>query len=310
MKFDLKHLNYAALSALLFMSVYHVLSLIMHGQFIVSFLFLFNSVLSTLALLAINKPQIQNTKLILSVLLLSCFSLFIFMMTHVNTPSATSLWLCVLVFCISVLSSPSQALRLNLGVLITYWLIVLLATNKTLPYIEPALTLTVVTILISMLGKITKELVDKLELSRKTDALTGCIQPDEFKFELTKVTQLFERYNTPFSLICIKYDSSFPSETELEIWLKELAQLYQSRLRKTDILCRFNSQKFMILLPSTPYKNAQSLCLDLKKCAEAYEFSYLKAANSQNITTRLAFAAESYSDKDNLEDWLQGVQSK
>lgn len=310
MSFDYQHLKSAAFSGILFMSVYHVISSILQSAFLVSFFFLFNCVLSTLALLAVNKPKIDHVKLTLSVMLLSSFSLYIFLLSHLDTPNATSIWFCIIILCNSVLLSSSLAFRLNLSIIISYWLIIVLLSNKSLLHIESALTLTLITLLISMLGQVTRNLVNQLELSIKTDTLTGCIQTDEFKLELAKVTQLFDRYNTPFSLICIKYDSAFPSESEFEIWIKELAQLYQSRLRKTDILCRFNSQKFMILLPSTPHKNAETLCSDLKKCADAYEFSYQKAANPHNINTRLTFVTETYTDKDTLEDWFQKLQSK
>ena len=310
MKFDYKHLNIAALSAVLFMSVYHVFSLIIHGPFLLSFPFLFNSVLCTLALLAAGKHPTNNSTLILPILLLSSLSLFIFMISHEETANASSLWLCVLVFCSAVLLPSTRALILNLIILSLYWLLVIVFTHKDFQQIETALALTLITILITVLSDITKTLNSKLALSIKTDPLTGCIQPDEFKPELAKVVQLFDRYKTPFSLVCIKYESSFPSESELQIWLKELAQLYQSRLRKTDILCRFSSQKFMILLPSTPHKNAQTLCSDLKKCAEAYEFSYLKSAYQDFVKTNLKFATETYSEKDNLEEWLQQLQSK
>ena len=237
MSFDYKHLNITALSAVLFMSVYHVFSLILHGTFIISFLFLFNAVLSTLAILEANKQPDTNTKLTLYVLLLSCFSLFVYMLSHLNTVNSLSLWFCIVVFSSSILLTSSQALRLNLLTLLLYWAVILLFTSNPFQLIESALALTLITILISILSQITKELKNELDLSRKTDPITGCIQPNEFKPELAKVTQLFERYNTPFSLICIKYDSSFPSENDLQTWLKELAQLYQSRLRKTDILC-------------------------------------------------------------------------
>tara|TARA_R110002072_G_scaffold57188_3_gene147280 strand:- start:20941 stop:21873 length:933 start_codon:yes stop_codon:yes gene_type:complete len=310
MRFDYKDLSIAALSAVLFMSVYHVFSLIIYGPFMVSFLFLFNSVLSTLALLATNKPQGINTKFTSSVLLLSCFSLFIFMLTQIETASSMSTWFCILVFCSSVLLAPSHALRLNLMTLCIYWILTLWLTNQTFQQIESALALTLITILVTILSQVTKGLKDKLELSRKTDALTGCIQPTEFKFELAKVTQLFERYDTPFSLICIKYSSSFSSESELQTWLKELAQLYQSRLRKTDILCRFSSQRFMILLPSTQHKNATALCSDLKRCAEAYEFSYQKSAQQNHVKTDLTLTTETYSEKDNIDEWLQQMQVK
>lgn len=310
MNFNYQQLKSAALSGILFMSVYHVISSMLHGTFLISFLFLFNCVLSTLALLALNKPKLDHTKLTLSVMLLSCFSLFIFMLNNLDTPNVSSTWFCIIIFCNAVLLSSSVAFRLNLLVIVSYWLIIMLVSTKSLLHIESALTLTLITLLITILGQVTRNLVSQLALSIKTDTLTGCIQTDEFKLELAKVTQLFDRYNTPFSLICIKYASAFPSESEFEIWIKELAQLYQSRLRKTDILCRFNSQKFMILLPSTPYKNAEVLCSDLKKCADAYEFSYQKVANPNNINTRLTFVTETYTDKDTLEDWFQKLQSK
>ena len=122
--------------------------------------------------------------------------------------------------------------------------------------------------------------------------------------------QLYDRYKTPFSLISIKYQSRFVTEADLQTWLKELSSLYQTRLRKTDVLCRFNTQKFMILLPSTNIKNAQALAQDLENCVSAYEFSFKQASSMVEESPTLSFSAESFENDENIEDWFRKIQSQ
>ena len=260
MTLNLNHINKPALSALLFICVYHVVRLLMQGSFVVSLVFF-----SAALLCAHTLMKEQN-----------------------NTQK-------------SFHNNYAYALGSTFGVS---------ESAKTFILIEKALALTVVFLLSGIIQKLIYDLEAKLNIAKETDSLTGCIQSDTFKTELEKAVQLHERYETPFSVICIKYQNLFNTEADLQTWLKELSRLYQSRLRKTDVLCRFNTQKFMILLPSTNITNAKALSIDLENCVSAYEFSFKSGSSITSESPTLTFSTETFVKNDNIDDWFRKIQSQ
>jgi diguanylate cyclase (GGDEF)-like protein len=230
--------------------------------------------------------------------------------TTIEPTPILSIWFCILILCTSILLKIKHALWLNCSALTIYWLFSVQSSSKTSIFIESAFALTIVLLIASVSQKIIYDLKAKLNITLKTDNLTGCIQPTAFRLELEKVVQLYQRYETPFSLICIKYKHYFNTENDLQIWLKELTHLYQSRLRKTDILCRFTAQKFMILLPSTNSKNAKILLSDLKTSTDAYEFSFKQALTEKMKHPVLHFSTETFNNNESLEDWFKNIQSR
>lgn len=313
MKLALNHLNKSALSVLLFTCVYHVFSQLLNGSFFISLFFLCAAIVSGRTLIneqkSTKKQHSSNNRndLYKYALCSSWLALFSLLFTAENQWSMFAVWFSILILCTSILLQPIHARRFNVIALSIYWAFSLLLTQQSFLFIESALALTIILYLASVIQTLIYDLEAKLNLSEETDKLTGCIQPSTFKHELDKVAQLYDRYATPFSLICIKYQSHFSTENDLQTWLKELAHLYQSRLRKTDVLCRFNTQRFMILLPSTNNENAEVLTQDLKNCVKAYEFSF-KALPSDGPT--LSFSTETFLKDENIEDWFRNIQSR
>lgn len=308
MKLNSKQLNRLALGALLFISVYHVISLLMAGSFAVSMVFLFAAILSgrTLVHEQLNTRTPFSSHYI-HVSSSTWFALVLMLYTSTHAYSTLGVWFGIVILSTSILLNQNLSLRVNLFGLISYWIFAIFLSEKTFHYINTALGLSVLFLISQIIHKRILDLEAQLLLTQKTDRLTGCILPSNFQTELQKVVQLYERYNTPFSIIIIKYESSFNADSDLDLWLKELAHLYKSRLRKTDILCRFNTQKFMVLLPSTNIESAQTLAEDLHNCAQKYEFSFKKTTN--NYPT-LSFATETYKNSEHLEGWFRKIQSQ
>jgi len=311
MKLELNHLNKSALAAILFICVYHVFSLMMQGALFVSFVFLCAAIYC--AYILINEQNISKkafNKDYAYLVIVSWLALYLLLFTTNNQTSSLGVWFCILILCTSILLSPAHSLRLNAFVLLLYWVFAFFESGRTFfIFIESALALTVVFLLSGIVQKVIFDLDAKLNIAKETDSLTGCIQSGAFKDELEKVVQLYDRYKTPFSIIRINYQSHFDTEGDLQIWLKELAHLYQSRLRKTDVLCRFNSQKFMILLPSTNIKNAEALSLDLENCVKAYEFSFKRKSSAVSTSPTLVFSSETFIKNQKLNDWFEKIQS-
>lgn len=308
MKLELSHLNKSALSALLFVCIYQVFHLLLNGSFVICLFFLCAALVTGRTLI---NEQISSKKAFVSryqyALYSAWLALYLLLFTADDPSETLGVWFCILILCTSILLNPSHSLRLNIIALVIYWVFAFLISEKPLNLIESALGLTVSFCLMSLIQRFIFDLEAKLNTAKETDKLTGCIQPSVFKNELEKVVQLHERYSTPFSLVCIKYQSHFSIESHFQTWLIELVNLYQSRLRKTDVLCRFDTQKFMILLPSTNTTNAEALILDLKSCANAYEFSYQHEA-IQSPT--LSFTTEIFLKGENIEDWFKKIQSQ
>lgn len=306
MKLELKKLNKSALAILLFVSIYHALSLLIHKAFGVSFLFALTSVFTARLLLLEERKSKDQKKHYLNLILATWLALFVLLLKADLVSGFLGVWLSIVIICTSLLLKPVVAFRVNIGVLTVYWLLSLFYFDTSFVYIETALALSIIILLTMMMNQQFHALKTKLKIAKKTDPITGCIQSNEFKMELDKLVQLHERYATPFSIICIKYESSFTLENDLDVWLRELSQLYQSRLRKTDILCRYSTQTFMILLPSTNNKNAEILSSDLEKCASAYQFSFQE---NQFQEPSLLFTTETYENNTNLVDWLRQIQT-
>ncbi len=311
MKLEQSHVNKSALSALLFICVYHVVSLFIHGVFIAGFMFLCAAVFCGRILINEQKhnEKPQHTHYASAI---GCTWLAIIVLLFtVNTPTpAIGIWFCITMLGTSILLRPTYSFSFNAIALSIFWMFAFMELAYSFIYFESALALSIILILSSIIQGHLVDLKADLNTAKETDNLTGSIQPTAFKAELEKVVQLYDRYETPFSLICIKYQNNFTTEADLQLWLKELSSLYQSRLRKTDIFCRFNTQKFMILLPSTNTQNADALLEDLKTCATAYEFSFKNESSSFIKPPTLSFSAESFVKDETIEEWFRKIQSQ
>lgn len=115
-------------------------------------------------------------------------------------------------------------------------------------------------------------LVGKLqqELTRlaTTDPLTGCLNRSQLADILNNQIQMRERYERVSSLVLLDLDHF---KTLNDQWghqtgdrvLKELAVRLRKRLRDTDQLFRIGGEEFMLVLPETRQKDADTLAQQL-----------------------------------------------
>jgi len=168
---------------------------------------------------------------------------------------------------------------------------------------------TVMSVIMRDVKLLSKDLID----AQTMDALTGSLNPSQFKKEIEKCTELRRRYATPVSNISFTFDAQGSLLKTLgqqahALYIKELAQVCQSRLRNTDILCRYSDEFFIILLPSTDIMNADYLAKDLLKSCRAYEFSGAKESKHLNDSTSstISFSYQicELLENENWESWL------
>jgi len=173
-------------------------------------------------------------------------------------------------------------------------------------------------ILMNVVSRQAQSLKLALNTAKTIDDLTGCIQPKQFKKELSKAVEMCTRYSTPVTNLSLQFDKDHKLLTNLgahqyDLLVRELTQVCQSRLRTTDILCRYTDQAFIILLPGTAQENALFLADDLLKSCNAYEFSCLKniTNGSIKITSCLNFLykVHEYNTNETWEQWLHNTMS-
>lgn len=115
-----------------------------------------------------------------------------------------------------------------------------------------------------------KELNEKLLKMVTIDELTGIYNR---RFMIKKIQSEIERFNrnkSRFSIIMLDIDrfklvnDNF-GHNEGDIVLKKIASLIENRIRKTDFLCRWGGEEFIILLPETETSNAVILAENIRE---------------------------------------------
>ena len=220
-------------------------------------------------------------------------------------------WLFVLSIATYISMSPNKADILNvIGIssvmLSNITTTPILTCQSMLPLI---VFVTVISVIMRKIKVLSKDLID----AQTMDALTGSLNPLHFKKEIEKATELHRRYATSVSNLTLTFDAQGSLLNTLgqqahALYIKELAQVCQSRLRNTDILCRYSDVFFIILLPSTDVTNADYLAKDLLKSCKAYDFSCTKEnkhlANSTTSPVNFSYQICELLDNENWESWL------
>jgi diguanylate cyclase (GGDEF)-like protein len=117
------------------------------------------------------------------------------------------------------------------------------------------------------------------ELTRlaTTDPLTGCLNRSQLEDILNSQIQMRERYERVSSLVLIDLDYF---KTINDRWghlagdkvLKEMALRVRKRLRESDQLFRIGGEEFMVVLPETRQKDADTLAHQLLTSISARPF--------------------------------------
>lgn len=151
------------------------------------------------------------------------------------------------------------------------------------------------------------ELIRQLRISSKTDPLTGLPNRQSMEDRLQREQFHFHRYQRPFSLIYGDIDAfkkvqdSYGHEAE-EMALLHVAKILSENSRRTDYVCRWGGDEFMIVLPETNGDGALVLAEKLRRLI--YDQPFM--SNFKKISLRMSFGIGVHADK-NL-DAAQAIQ--
>jgi diguanylate cyclase (GGDEF)-like protein len=120
---------------------------------------------------------------------------------------------------------------------------------------------------------------NKLEEMATTDKLTGLNNRQMFDPILEQKFHSAIRQNSPLSLAILDIDK-FKSINDLyghpfgDKVLQEAALLLKNTVRKSDVLCRWGGEEFVILFPDTDAQQAQEIVLKIQQLFSQHQFSY------------------------------------
>ncbi len=113
------------------------------------------------------------------------------------------------------------------------------------------------------------------------DTLTGAYNRRYFLKKIKEELERVKRGGLPFSLAIFDIDKfklvndTYGHQTG-DLVLKELVNLINSRIRKTDLLARWGGEEFVLLLIDTHLHQAVVLIEELRKLIESYVFKEVK----------------------------------
>jgi len=206
-------------------------------------------------------------------------------------------WFYLVAFCAYLLFESKIANRINgLGMLALFGvLIVHSELGKATVHLLP---LAIMAGLASHVNVRLAYLNNALKSSHTIDSLTGCANRRYLQPQMSKAVDFRRRYQVSMSAVALKVNEMQDQierigHDKFDALLVELTQVWKSRLRNTDTLCRYSDNIFIALLPSTSSDNASLLAQDLVKASEAYEYN---ACKHVSISYRVV-------EHDGIESW-------
>jgi diguanylate cyclase (GGDEF)-like protein len=135
------------------------------------------------------------------------------------------------------------------------------------------------------------------------DGLTGLYNHRYFQEALTVEVLRCNRHERGFSLIFFDVDNfKIYNDTNGhpagDVALKSIGQLIGSRLRGSDILCRYGGEEFAIILPETSKEITCQIAETLRKQIEESAFEGEKTQPGGNLTISLGIATYSQDGQD------------
>jgi len=130
-----------------------------------------------------------------------------------------------------------------------------------------------------------------------TDSLTGLYVQKYFKEVLNEEVKIAKHYERDLSLAIFDIDNfkqindTYGHNVGDEVLIR-FGDLLRTRLRETDILCRYGGDEFTVLFPDTNYKTAAEICEEIRDIVEneIIVISKYFFPKEEIITSRLKFS--------------------
>ncbi len=154
--------------------------------------------------------------------------------------------------------------------------------------------------------------MEKLLEAATQDELTGLPNKRKFNEELSKAIIRANRYNQPMSMILTDLDNfkrinDKNGHNEGDIVLMRIAKLLQENVRKSDFLCRWGGEEFIILLPNTNLDSALLLAEKLRLAISSRIFF----CDENNYTITASFGVTQLDNsKEDSSSFFKRVDSK
>ncbi|MDC7125412.1 MAG: GGDEF domain-containing protein, partial [Spirochaetales bacterium] len=143
----------------------------------------------------------------------------------------------------------------------------------------------------------------RLKELAETDPLTGLFNRRAFMTYLHYEISRKKRYNSPVSIVIIDIDH-FKRVNDLyghdagDEVLKTLSELLQQNCRRSDRICRWGGEEFLLLLPETTARNANILAEKLRRLLEK-----TKQSIPEYITS--SFGIAELNDREDFSQWFE-----
>jgi diguanylate cyclase (GGDEF)-like protein len=127
------------------------------------------------------------------------------------------------------------------------------------------------------------------------DGLTGLYNHRFFQESLESELRRAERYKRPFSLLFIDLDyfkiyNDAHGHLSGNKLLTELSDLLRSYFRKTDVVCRFGGDEFVVILPEASKKQTRMKAAKLHEQVADHPFEGRTALPGNRVTISIGFA--------------------
>jgi diguanylate cyclase (GGDEF)-like protein len=119
--------------------------------------------------------------------------------------------------------------------------------------------------------------VEQVKAQANVDGLTGVYNRRFFETRLGEELERAGRYEKVLSLVMIDIDHFKKLNDEFghllgDEVLRQVSAIMKQQLRKTDFVCRYGGEEFVIVAPETSGENALAICEKLRRAIETHAF--------------------------------------
>ena len=97
----------------------------------------------------------------------------------------------------------------------------------------------------------------------RADVLTGLYSPEAAIETLTRQIHLADRLKHPLTVLLVEIDAAAMSSPQPDAVVREVAACLTRRVRKYDVLCRWQQASFLVISPDSDVGGALVLAQDL-----------------------------------------------
>jgi diguanylate cyclase (GGDEF)-like protein len=118
---------------------------------------------------------------------------------------------------------------------------------------------------------------DRVRHMAYVDGLTGIFNRRYFEMRIAEEMERARRYDNALALIMVDLDHFKRLNDEFghllgDEVLRQVTTLFGQNLRKSDIVCRYGGEEFVLLMPQTAVEQATAAAEKLRKAIETWSF--------------------------------------